>query len=305
MCGNCVLYCEQVATPETQVQCFFLICDLHLQRIYNFFFFLFYYLINSLKLLNLCFILFSLSCFHSEPNLFNLVSLSHLVITTATATSTSVAPQVIPPRKRGRPKTKVDDAQPKLKLLDKLKAATENQAASRPAVYASTTKGGVKLVYEGHLFKFSFRKAEFSVFQCCFREHGEECKVRVVCDQKNVFPFDGEHVHFMQASDKSVTSSQFMPGEGIVKPAEPKPEAKVEILIQKSSTNDENADEEEEGEVFEIHEIEEAELSEAAADGGTVENSTPKPAQNEEVDPTDFRERIKRRLQKALQNKKK
>ncbi|EDW16955.2 uncharacterized protein Dmoj_GI21945, partial [Drosophila mojavensis] len=225
---------------------------------------------------------------------------------TAAATSTSVAPQVIPPRKRGRPKTKVDDAQPKLKLLDKLKAATENQAASRPAVYASTTKGGVKLVYEGHLFKFSFRKAEFSVFQCCFREHGEECKVRVVCDQKNVFPFDGEHVHFMQASDKSVTSSQFMPGEGIVKPAEPKPEAKVEILLQKSTANDENVDEEEEeGEVFEIHEIEEAELSEAAADGGTEENSTAKPAQTEEVDPTDFRERIKRRLQKALQNKKK
>lgn len=130
--------------------------------------------------------------------------------------------------------------------------------------------------------------------------------MRVVCDQKNVFPFDGEHVHFMQASDKSVTSSQFMPGEGIVKPAEPKPEAKVEILIQKSAANDENAgEEEEEGEVFEIHEIEEAALSEAAADGGTEENSTPKPAQTEEVDPSDFRERIKRRLQKALQNKKK
>lgn len=105
------------------------------------YFSLIFYLINSLKLLYLCFILFSLSCLHAEPNLFNLVSLSHLVITTATATSTSVAPQVIPPRKRGRPKTKVDDAQPKLKLLDKLKAATENQAASRPAVYASTTKG--------------------------------------------------------------------------------------------------------------------------------------------------------------------
>lgn len=130
--------------------------------------------------------------------------------------------------------------------------------------------------------------------------------MRVVCDQKNVFPFDGEHVHFMQASDKSVTSSQFMPGEGIVKPAESKPEPKVEILIQKSTVSEENAEEEEEeGEVFEIHAIEEAELSEAAPDGGTEENSSAKPVQAEEVDPTDFRERIKRRLQKALQNKKK
>lgn len=233
----------------------------------------------------------------------------------------------------------MDDAQPKLKLLDKLKAATENEVASRPAVYASTTKGksssptlvastmilikdlhtlagGVKLVYEGHLFKFSFRKAEFSVFQCCFREHGEECKVRVVCDQKNVFPFDGEHVHFMQASDKSVTSSQFMPGESAVS-VESKPEPKVEIVIQKSvaKVDGEDEEEEEEGEVFEIHEIEEADANEStgtetAADGvlapaaGEEENSNIKPT-GEAIDPNDFREKIKRRLQKALQNKKK
>ncbi|KAH8407975.1 hypothetical protein KR222_006303, partial [Zaprionus bogoriensis] len=236
------------------------------------------------------------------------------------ATSTLHA-QVILPRKRGRPKTKVEDTSPKLKLLDKLKAASRNKAASKPAVYASTTKGGVKLVYEGHLFKFSFRKAEFSVFQCCFREHGEECKVRVVCDQKNVFPFDGEHVHFMQASDKSVTSSQFTPAEGIVR-SEPKTEPKVEILIQKSEANadaDANAEEETEAEFFEIHEIEESDLAAGDATPPAAVSVTPIPVATTadeadngdaaagagEIDPNDFREKIKRRLQKALQSKKK
>ncbi|KAH8359344.1 hypothetical protein KR093_006118, partial [Drosophila rubida] len=224
------------------------------------------------------------------------------------ATSTLQA-QAIPPRKRGRPKTKIEDPSPKLKLLDKLKAATKNEGASKPAVYASTTKGGVKLVYEGHLFKFSFRKAEFSVFQCCFREHGEECKVRVVCDQKNVFPFDGEHVHFMQASDKSVTSSQFTPADGtisVIAEATTKSEPKVEILIQNANAET-DVEPEEESEVFEIHEIEEPDTIEetpAAAEEG--DNIDSPPAQTAgEIDPNDFREKIKRRLQKALQNKKK
>ncbi|KAM8706945.1 hypothetical protein ACLKA7_011104 [Drosophila subpalustris] len=234
----------------------------------------------------------------------------------AVAATSTLHAQVIPPRKRGRPKTKVDDASPKLKLLDKLKAASKNEAASKPAVYASTTKGGVKLVYEGHLFKFSFRKAEFSVFQCCFREHGEECKVRVVCDQKNVFPFDGEHVHFMQASDKSVTSSQFTPADASAS-VEPKTEPKVEILIKNAAADADQEEEEEEGQVFEIQEIEDVVEStntdtdtapaspkaEAAADGDNNESTPVEPVG--EIDPNDFREKIKRRLQKALQNKKK
>lgn len=172
---------------------------------------------------------------------------------------------------------------------------------------SSSHTGGVKLVYEGHLFKFSFRKAEFSVFQCCFREHGEECKVRVVCDQKNVFPFDGEHVHFMQASDKSVTSSQFTPAEGIVRP-EPKTEPKVEILLQKTET-DMDADEETETELFEIHEIEDAELVAATPPPTVAVTPPPIPSattgDEADTDPNDFREKIKRRLQKALQSKKK
>ncbi|KAH8402627.1 hypothetical protein KR215_003528, partial [Drosophila sulfurigaster] len=259
----------------------------------------------------------------------------------ATTATSTLQVQLIPPRKRGRPKTKIDDPSPKLKLLDKLKAATKNESASKPAVYASTTKGksnspalsftlsslvafpmimwhnyfigGVKLVYEGHLFKFSFRKAQFSVFQCCFREHGEECKVRVVCDQKNVFPFDGEHVHFMQASDKSVTSSQFTPADGaisVVTTAAPKEEPKVEILVQNPSADIDVElvpEEEEESEVFEIHEIEESVAMEtsAAAEEEGDQNETPPAPTAGEMDPNDFREKIKRRLQKALQNKKK
>lgn len=210
--------------------------------------------------------------------------------------ATSASATKIPPRKRGRPKTKVEDQTPKPKLLEKLQAATLNEEASEPAVYASTTKGGVKLIFNGHLFKFSFRKADYSVFQCCYREHGEECKVRVVCDQKRVFPYEGEHVHFMQASDKSCLPSQFMPGEsGVISSLSPSKE-----LLMKNTTKLEEADdkEDEDFEEFEIQEIDEIDEIE-------LDEPEKTPAKEEEVDPNDFREKIKRRLQKALQNKKK
>ncbi|KAH8264632.1 hypothetical protein KR038_011149, partial [Drosophila bunnanda] len=219
----------------------------------------------------------------------------------ATSASAAIA---VPPRKRGRPRTKVEDATPKPKLLDKLRAATENEANSEPAVYASTTKGGVKLIFDGHLFKFSFRKADFSVFQCCYREHGEECKVRVVCDQKRVFPYDGEHMHFMQASDKSCLPSQFMPGEsGAIATMDTSRDRKPMIRNKaKLEESEPEIEPEEEIEEFEIQEIDELELDEPAA-GAEEKSPAKEPAA--EVDPNDFREKIKRRLQKALQNKKK
>ncbi|XP_036675001.3 modifier of mdg4 [Drosophila suzukii] len=214
--------------------------------------------------------------------------------------ATSASASRIPPRKRGRPKTKVEDLTPKPKLLDKLQAATLNEEASEPAVYASTTKGGVKLIFNGHLFKFSFRKADYSVFQCCYREHGEECKVRVVCDQKRVFPYEGEHVHFMQASDKSCLPSQFMPGDsGAISTMSSNKDTKVELLIKNTTKlEDSDAKEDEDFEEFEIQEIDEIELDEPLP-----EKTASK--EEEQVDPNDFREKIKRRLQKALQSKKK
>ncbi|SPP88213.1 blast:Modifier of mdg4 [Drosophila guanche] len=247
------------------------------------------------------------------------------VAATSTSTSASIL-AVIPPRKRGRPRTKVaEDATPKLKLLDKLKAATLNEAASEQAVYASTTKGGVKLIFDGHLFKFSFRKADYSVFQCVYREHGEECKVRVVCDQKRVYPYDGEHAHFMQASDKSCLPSQFMPGEGgAIASSNKDMGGKVELLMKKNKLKEEEDEQEE----FEIHEIDDIEIDETplveksipmeASEQETVNAASTDTADDtnsslivtlvppaEDVDPNDFREKIKRRLQRALQNKKK
>lgn len=135
--------------------------------------------------------------------------------------------------------------------------------------------------------------------------------MRVVCDQKNVFPFDGEHVHFMQASDKSVTSSQFTPAEGIIN-TEAKPEPKVEILLEKSEA-EADGEEETDPELFEIHEIELG--ADANAPPVAVTPSIPAIADEAdngsettpagEIDPNDFREKIKRRLQRALQSKKK
>ncbi|XP_070137269.1 modifier of mdg4, partial [Drosophila bipectinata] len=237
--------------------------------------------------------------------IFNLLHL-HSYLTAATSASKAIS-GVNPPRKRGRPKRNNVDDTPKPKLLDKLRAATENEAASEPAVYASTTKGGVKLIFNGHLFKFSFRKADYSVFQCCYREHGEECKVRVVCDQKRVFPYDGEHAHFMQASDKSCLASQFMPGEsGAISSLDTSmKDSKVEQLLKKTPKLEEDVElEEEEHEVFEIQEIDEVDV-EPSLEAPELPDEPPLVEAQQEVDPNDFREKIKRRLQKALQNKKK
>lgn len=68
----------------------------------------------------------------------------------------------------------------------------------------------------------------------------------------------------------------------------------------KNTTKLEEADdkEDEDFEEFEIQEIDEIDEIE-------LDEPEKTPAKEEEVDPNDFREKIKRRLQKALQNKKK
>lgn len=118
----------------------------------------------------------------------------------------------------GKPKGRPRKLSPKgrtsrtIPIIHKIMAAVNNHPGE-PILYASTTKGTVKLVVDGHHFRYSFRKGKYTIFQCCYKEGKEECTVRVVTDQKRVFPLDGEHVHFMQATDKSVTSVKFAPGE--------------------------------------------------------------------------------------------
>ncbi|XP_036323581.1 modifier of mdg4-like [Rhagoletis pomonella] len=180
--------------------------------------------------------------------------------------------------KRGRPPKQPRDDR---RLVDKVLAAVQ-QGPGEPALYASTTKGGMKLIYEGHHFRFTFRRGRYSIFQCCFKENMQECKVRVVTDQKRVFPLDGEHVHFMQATDKSVTSMTFEPA-GLFDDDD-------------SKEQEHNAAYEEGTDSTQVNESQEF-LSE------TNEVSTVETADSS--DTNDFREKIKRRLQKALLGKKK
>lgn len=184
--------------------------------------------------------------------------------------------------KRGRPpKLPRDDR----RLVDKVIAAVR-QGPGEPALYASTTKGGMKLIYEGHHFRFTFRRGRYSIFQCCFKENMQECKVRVVTDQKRVFPLDGEHVHFMQATDRSVTSMTFEPA-GLF--------------------DDEDSQEQEHNNAFEEYEVTETDPVQVN-ESEEFMSETNKVSTGETADSSDtndFREKIKRRLQKALLGKKK
>ncbi|XP_067618569.1 modifier of mdg4 [Eurosta solidaginis] len=135
----------------------------------------------------------------------------------------------------------------------------------------------MKLIYESHHFRFIFRRGQYSIFQCCFKENMQECKVRVVCDQKRVYPLDGDHIHFMQATDKSVTSVVFEPADDI-----------------------------DEETVIDEYEVQ---VSESAAEINDLQEYTVDQIETEDgasvADTHDFREKIKRRLQKALLGKNK
>ncbi|XP_054726142.1 modifier of mdg4 [Anastrepha obliqua] len=152
----------------------------------------------------------------------------------------------------------------------------------------------MKLIYEGHHFRFTFRRGRYSIFQCCFKENMQECKVRVVTDQKRVFPLDGEHVHFMQATDRSVTSMTFEPD---------------------GQLDDEEFEEQDRNDACEEYEIQVTDSGEAN-EMQTLDLDRPEEfltGSNEVItidatdssDTNDFREKIKRRLQKALLGKRK
>lgn len=210
---------------------------------------------------------------------------------------------------RGRPKKGAQEAnkQPP-KIIYKIMEAVNNNPG-QPILYASTTKGTMKLVVDGHHFRYSFRKGKYTIFQCCYKENREECNVRVVTDQKLVYPLDGEHVHFIQATDKSVTSLKFSPGTDIDLEVanEPEPtvvdEAEQQISSEAQEVLDEVTPTTVENVVTQPKEINVKLEKGVSQEQMEFTNDVPATAAAE--DPNEFREKIKKRLQKALLGKKK
>lgn len=216
-------------------------------------------------------------------------------------------------KRRGRPKM------PKRKaahqsLEERFKAITETQQEfAVPAVYASTTKGGMKLIYQGHHFKYSYRKGQYSIFQCCYKENKEQCKVKVLSDQKRIYPYEGEHVHFVQATDKSVTDN-FTFEPAALQDEEPSQQQQDDITyIELQNAADVQhvtlrlpENEAVNTESYEIYETtylkNSPEIVEANAGDDELRNMN---VVDNSDDTNDFREKIKQRLQKALMSKKK
>lgn len=219
------------------------------------------------------------------------------------------------PIKRGRPRKDPSNAPKTQKIIDKIEEAINNHHG-QPILYASTTKGTMKLIFDGHHFRYSFRKGSYTIFQCCYKEIKEECPVRVVTDQKLVFPLDGEHIHFVQATDKSVTSVKFTPGE------EPEPEF-VNITAAEEEKEVEEVSQNEQDHVsLNVDDImpqpiptnvkEENVLTRTSLEftKEICTDKTSEPVMDDKPkeptdDPNEFREKIKKRLQKALLGKKK
>ncbi|XP_037808008.1 modifier of mdg4 [Lucilia sericata] len=198
-----------------------------------------------------------------------------------------------------------------MKIVGKITEAINNHQG-QPILYASTTKGTMKLVVDGHHFRYSFRKGKYTIFQCCYKENKEECLVRVVTDQKLVYPLDGEHIHFVQATDKSVTSVKFTPGE------EPEPEFVTITDVQHIEAPVQSEQEHVTLNIGDLipQPIQSNVKLENAPSQETLEFSSelsseksPEVTKSKEVtpaeDPNEFREKIKKRLQKALLGKKK
>ncbi|XP_055850829.1 modifier of mdg4 [Episyrphus balteatus] len=184
---------------------------------------------------------------------------------------------------------------------------------SQNVVYASTTKGGMKVLYEGHYFKYVFKRYECGVFQCCYNENNEQCDARIIVNRNLVYPLDGGHNHFNQATDKSVTS----------------------VLIEGLDTGeDHSADDDANYKPITTHNLNMGgrdefvvmEVKESVSDGSilplqtiSIHDENYQPTKSEILSPEhhvtdsqvlkknadDLREKIKKRLQQALMKKKK
>lgn len=192
-------------------------------------------------------------------------------------------------------------------MLNRFRAALQQPPEN--VVYASTTKGGMKVFYNGHYFKYVFKRYDCGVFQCCYKEYNDQCSVRIIVNRNLVYPLDGVHNHFNQATDKSVTSVLIEAGETEAPYENEKAQFKTISQIV-------NLDENNEFMVMEVMEvkkkrdpsssvpsenisIEEIEDSKTPQRASTEENVLPK------VNADDLREKIKKRLQMALMKKKK
>ncbi|XP_013101993.1 modifier of mdg4 isoform X1 [Stomoxys calcitrans] len=236
----------------------------------------------------------------------------------ATPDNDALLKRISPNKARGRPRKNLSDGgaaggRTGPKLVNKIIESINNNPG-QPILYASTTKGTMKLVVDGHHFRYIFRKGSYSIFQCCYKENKEECAVRVVTDQKLVYPLDGEHVHFIQATDKSVTAVKFTPGqESDVEQTEQSPPeaehtAEVENMVAEDVTTHVNMD----NDLPQQKDIDVKLERGPPQDQMEFTSTTPPQTQFSPIqtsgateDPNIFREKIKKRLQKALLGKKK
>ena len=229
------------------------------------------------------------------------------------------------PGKKGRPRKYPLSSPPKtVKISNKIAEAINNNPG-RPILYASTTKGTMKLVVDGHHFRYSFRKGKYTIFQCCYKENKEECLVRVVTDQKLVYPLDGEHIHFVQATDKSVTSVKFSPAEDSEAEPEYVTTADTQEVVRSEPEPDNQLDQATttvfveqtmpQPLVTNVIKIEKATAQECLEFTSELVNTTSLADDNKSSeaktvteltdDANEFREKIKKRLQRALLGKKK
>lgn len=205
-------------------------------------------------------------------------------------------------RKRGRPKKdaiREPAKNPQTSLMDKMEEAVM-KSKGKPLIYVSSTKGTMKILYEGHHFKYTFRKGQFSMFQCCFKENNRECKVKVLSDQRYVYPYEGEHIHFMQAIDKSVTSE-------IIEPFVPKEEID-DIEIHENREASTVAPRNNAVHVIDQQVVTPPQFEVLHYDGavhGEFDSSNNAADTNPKENVDEFKEKIKKRLQKALMGKKK
>lgn len=158
----------------------------------------------------------------------------------------------------------------------------------------------MKLNYEGHHFYFKYKRGPYTLFNCCFKENGEECKVRVIVCNQRVYHLDGEHVHFRQAVDKSATSVAFEV-DTVEDAGEENKNKEADVIAQ---------------EIFNDLENDDTVFGPVSAQGASKQpikilnsQAVAKPLKSsgvkqEQIDPEDFKEKIKRRLQAALLKKK-